>query len=105
MNTANFPIQFNLLVEAARLNLVLEADVQEHHSDIYYIVTNFRRSGHASRTVLPSIAIRKEGGQWVHTDSGRATELSAAVGRAIDDRKGGATEGAAGVPPGCRSYS
>jgi hypothetical protein len=89
MITANFDIRFKFQVETARLNMILEADVQEHHSETYYIISNFHTPGHDNRTVLPGIAIRKHKGQWVHTDSGKATDLSAAVGKAIEARKAG----------------
>ena len=87
MSIATFTISFGFLVDAARQNMTLEADVQEHHSDIFYVVTNFRIPGHGSRPVLPEIRIRKEKGAWVHTDSGQATDLSTAVGKAIEARE------------------
>lgn len=89
MITANFSIRFDFLVEPARLNIILEADVQEHHSQTYFVVNNFRIPGQGGRSVLPEIRIRREGNQWVHTDSGKATELSATVGRAIEAREDG----------------
>ncbi len=84
MVTANYHIRFDFLMEAARLNLILEADVQEHHSDKYYIVSNICIAGRAGNAILPPISIRNHKGQWVHTDSGKTTDLSAAVGKAID---------------------
>ena len=86
MITASYTIAFDFLIAPARPNIPLEADVQEHHSDTYYVVSNFRFSGQGSRQILPDIKIRKVNGQWVHTDSGKATDLSTAVGNAIDCR-------------------
>jgi len=86
MITATFSIRFGFLVDATTLNITLEADVQQHHSDTFYNVSNFRIPGHALRHILPEITIRKEHGLWVHTDSGKATDLSIAVGQAIDER-------------------
>jgi hypothetical protein len=88
MIPATFLIRFNFLVEPARLNIILEADVQEHHSDIFYVVRNFRIPGHEGRSVLPEISIRKENNGWVHTDSGKPSDLSIAVGGAIDNMGG-----------------
>jgi len=84
MITATFNIRFGFLVDAARLNIILEADVQEYTSEASYKVTNFRIPCHNHQQVLPEITIRKENGLWVHTDSGKATDLSIAVGQAID---------------------
>jgi len=84
MVTANYHIRFDFLMEVARLNLILEADVQEHHSDKYYLVFNICIAGRAGDAILPPISIRQHKGQWVHTDSGKTTDLSAAVGNAID---------------------
>jgi hypothetical protein len=39
-------------------------------------------------TALPDISFKKTKGVWVHTDSGKSTELSLAVGKAIDALKG-----------------
>jgi len=90
MITDAFNLRFDFLVEAARVSLLLEADVQEHHSDTYYTVTNFRIAEKGTRSILPDIKIRKDRGQWVHLDSGQPTDLSTAVGRAIDARAGAA---------------
>ena len=84
MSTSTFTIRFGFPVDAARLNITLEADVQEHHSDTFYVVSNFHVPSHDSRPMLPPIRIRKEGNVWVHTDSGKATNLSVAAGEAID---------------------
>ncbi|MBS1665261.1 MAG: hypothetical protein JST68_29720 [Bacteroidetes bacterium] len=84
MITANFKIRFDFLVDSARLSITLEADVQEHHSETYFVVSNFHLPGKTDSTVLPPIYIRKENGRWVHTDSGKETDLSTAAGHAID---------------------
>ena len=86
MSIVTYTVRFEFPVDAARLNVILEADVQEHHSDTYYVVSNFRIPGHGNRPALPSIKIRRQNDVWVHTDSGQATDLSAAVGRAIEAR-------------------
>ena len=86
MSTVTYSIRFEFPVDAARLNVILEADVQEHHSETYYVVSNFRMPGHGNRPTLPPIKIRQEKESWVHTDSGQATDLSSAVGKAIEAR-------------------
>lgn len=86
MITASFQIRFDFLVDTERLNITLEADVREHHSDTYYIVGNFRIPGHDNHNILPEITIRKEKGLWVHTDSHKPSGLSTAAGKAIDAR-------------------
>ena len=86
MITATYTIHFDFQVATAKLNIPLEANVQEHHSAIFYKVTNFHIPGNSGDPVLPEISIRKEGDLWVHTDSGFASDLSIAVGKAIDTR-------------------
>lgn len=84
MSTVTYTVRFNFLVDAARLNVILEADVEEHHSDTYYVISNFRIPGHGNRPALPPIKICNKNGDWVHTDSGQTTDLSTAVGKAIE---------------------
>jgi hypothetical protein len=88
MSIANYLISFSFAVDAANVRLTLEADVEEHHSKPYFIISDFRIPGHGNRTVLPPITIEKVKGKWVHRDSGISSDLSAAVGAAIDSRKG-----------------
>ena len=92
MITANFQIRFDFQVDTERLNITLDADVQEHHSETYYIISNFRIPGHDNQAILPGMSIRKEKGVWVHTDSHKPSELSKAAGAAIDLQHPGATE-------------
>jgi hypothetical protein len=87
MSIANYSISFSFAVDAAKVCLLLEAEVEEHHSTTYYIISNFRIPGHGDRTVLPPITIEKVKGKWVHRDSRISSDLSSAVGAAIDARK------------------
>lgn len=86
MITDKYSIRFEFMMEPTRPNIQLEADVERHHSEIYFIVRNFRGAGQppSTHSVLPEISIRKKEGCWVHTDSGKETHLSQAVGKAID---------------------
>jgi len=86
MICANFQIRFDFLVDTERLNVTLEADVQEHNSETFYAIGNFRIPGHDNQNILPEITIRKEKDVWVHTDSHKPSALSIAVGKAIDER-------------------
>jgi hypothetical protein len=83
VNPATFNIRFNFPVDAAPLNVLLEAEVRVNTSTAFYQVTNFRIPGHSAGSILPPISIRNYKGQWVHTDSGKPSELSQAVGEAI----------------------
>ncbi|HTR32021.1 MAG TPA: hypothetical protein VMH27_22270 [Puia sp.] len=88
MNNVNYPIRFSFAVDAAKIRLTLEAEVQEHHSDTYYIVSNFQIPGYRGRALLPPVTIQNMNGHWVHRDNGKPTELSTAIGEAIDARNG-----------------
>ena len=84
MTTATYHVHFNLVLETARFSVTLETDVQEHHSDTYYVVSNICIAGRPDDEILPPISIRKEHGEWVHVDSAKNSDLSIAVGKAID---------------------
>jgi hypothetical protein len=88
MSIANYSISFSFAVDAAKYRLMLEAEVEEHHSKTYFIISNFRIPGLGDRAVLPQITLEKFKGNWVHRDSGKSSELGTAVGAAIDARKG-----------------
>jgi len=80
-------IVFDFKIDQSRLQIQLMADAEVHHSDTYYIVKNFRLPGSPRGEILPPIQIKKAKGRWVHTDSGKSTDLSEAVGHAIDQFK------------------
>lgn len=77
-------IQFYFALDKGRLEVLLEADVEYDGPRIFYQVKNFRMPGSSSARILPDIKIKKRDGRWVHGDSGWHTELSEAVGKAID---------------------
>jgi hypothetical protein len=83
--SAIFSVRFTFSADAAQLKIQLEADVQKHHTDSFYEITNFHVPGHRDHHVLPSISIRKVKGRWVHVDSGKSSDLSEAVGKAIEN--------------------
>lgn len=84
-------IQFNFALDKGRLEVLLEADFEPDERGIFYQVKNFRLPGSSSTHILPEIKIKKKDGHWVHSDSGWRTELSEAVGKAIEE---------AGLAPG-----
>jgi|SRR6185437_8794036 len=77
-------IEFNFSLDKGRLEVLLEADVQLDDRGLFCRVKNFRVPGSSSLSILPEIQIKKTDGHWVHSDSGWHTELSKAVGAAID---------------------
>ena len=77
-------IQFNFVLDKGRLEVFLEADIERDVRDGYFFVKNFRKPGNGHTSILPEIMITKVGDRWVHRDSGLQTELSKAVGEAID---------------------
>ena len=87
MITALHEIEFVFPLDESRLALQLSADVEVHHSDLFYVVKNIRRKGR-DQALLPEITIKKVGSNWVHVDSGKETKLSDAAGQAIDDLGG-----------------
>lgn len=86
MITANYEIEFAFSLADAKLAIQLSADVEVHHSELYYVVKNIRRKGAAAQ-LLPPISIKKVAAGWVHTDSGKSSHLSEAVGKAIDGQR------------------
>jgi len=84
MVTANYHIRFDFVMETTQFSFKLEADVQVHHSDTYYMVSNICIAGRTGGAILPPMSIRKESGVWVHIDSHRSSGLSLAAGNAID---------------------
>jgi hypothetical protein len=86
-----FKIRFQLPLERSTHIITLEAIAQLHHSSPYYIVKAFNYPDHSSGnhlSLLPEQKIRqiKEGAltRWVHTDSDKETQLSIAIGEAIE---------------------
>lgn len=83
MITAHHEIEFVFSLDEARLVMQLSADVEVHHSDLFYVVKNIRRKDRET-PLLPEIAIKKIRSRWVHVDSEKESKLSEAAGQAID---------------------
>ncbi|HEY4289523.1 MAG TPA: hypothetical protein VGN00_20620 [Puia sp.] len=84
MQLASYNIAFDFLADEGRLKVHLQADVELHHSQPYYIVRNFRTTGREVSSGLPEVRLRRNKGVWVHTDSGKVSDLGTAIGEAID---------------------
>lgn len=87
-----FEIRFDFPVASSDLKISLNATVELHHSDPYYLVRNFyltdseKKNSHHS--ILPDQEImrtrRNDFYTWVHKDSERESELSIAIGLGIE---------------------
>jgi hypothetical protein len=88
-----FEINFDFPVASSNLKVSINATVEIHHSEPYFLVHNFyfpeskkEINGHS---VLPEQEIKrvKRNGSfsWVHKDSGQESELSLAIGRGIEN--------------------
>ena len=89
MINRTYTIAFNFRLDNSNLTISLTADIEEHHSDTYYVIKNFRTQSQKERSVLPDVRIKKVKGMWVHCDSGKETALSMEVGNAIDKYEAG----------------
>jgi hypothetical protein len=89
MKERTYSIAFTFRLENSSLIIPLTADVEVHHSDIFYVVKNFRTQSHQKRSILPDVRIKKVNGTWVHCDSGKETAISMEVGAAIDRYEAG----------------
>jgi hypothetical protein len=84
-----FNIKFDFPINNSDVVIGLNAKVELHHSDPYYVVHSFSIPGSKqspSVSVLPPQEIKymKGWGRWVHKDSERESLLSIAIGRAIE---------------------
>lgn len=87
-----FEITFNFPVAHASFTIPLKATAQLHHSNPYYVVDSFyfeKQDVPASQlSLLPTVEIKcfKSGNRvsWVHLNSGRESQLSQAIGKAIE---------------------
>jgi hypothetical protein len=85
MIAQKFMISFQFAADEGRLMVPLDADVEQHRSQLFYVVANFRPHGSTGPSVLPEVRLKKSSGRWVHVDSEKETDLSVAIGAAIDE--------------------
>jgi len=81
----SFSIEFDIQLEKTPIILRLNAQVEPHHSDLYYVISNFRSAQQKEGSILPPLKIRKKKSKWVHMDTEQPTYLSELVGKAIED--------------------
>ena len=84
-------IRFEFPLAHSDLTVSLRATVTVYHSDVYYVVDDFHfaAAGHGREpSLLPMQEIQKarrgDGEIWVHKESQRESQLSIALGRAIE---------------------
>jgi hypothetical protein len=84
-------IRFDFPLADSNVTVSLRASATLHHSDPYYVVENFRfagSNGSYEPSILPTQEIQKirrnDTPVWVHKDSQRESQLSIAMGGAID---------------------
>jgi len=89
----HFEIKFDFPVASSNLTISLNATVEPHHSEPYYLVQNFNFTNNTRNNELHSVLpdqevkrIKRDGAYvWVHKDSEQESELSLAIGSAIED--------------------
>lgn len=87
-----FEIKFDFPVAESDLKVSLKATAELHHSDPYFLVSNFYLENYNSirdhYSILPDQEIKRiKRGQskvWVHRDSERESLLSLEIGAAIE---------------------
>ena len=84
MIIATYHIAFDVQIENSTTFVHLSAMAELHHSDHYYLVKDFKMGNQQKEIPLPAIAVKKINGIWVHTESGKETLLSDAIGKAIE---------------------
>jgi hypothetical protein len=82
MSTKPIAISFPFQLEQTTFVLLVSADVSWQPGSQQYLVEHLRTA--TGRNVLPDCHLKKIEGKWVHADSERESNLSAAIGKAYD---------------------
>jgi hypothetical protein len=82
----SYTISFTYDVNDHSLRFPLCADVESADSGVY-IITNIRQDGQSGGALLPPIKVQKEEGVWVIVDIDSTSQLTTAIGRAIDEQE------------------
>jgi hypothetical protein len=87
MKTPACRIAFEYRLDSSGLVVPVTAMVQKQYFPTDYVVKDIRIGPSQQKSVLCDMIIRKIKGEWVHRESGRASPLSRAAGRAIDEHQ------------------
>jgi hypothetical protein len=87
MKGNSYFIEFDIQLEKTPVILHLTAEVEPHHSEPYYVISNFRTAQQKEGTILPVMKVKRKKGKWVHLDTEQPTYLSEVVGKAIDEKR------------------
>jgi hypothetical protein len=75
---------FTYDVQDHALRFPLKAEVERTGPGIYTI-SNIRPQAQEEGSLLPPIRLMKEHGKWIFLDNGQESNLSATIGRAIEE--------------------
>jgi hypothetical protein len=92
-----FEINFDFPVASSNSKISINATVELHHSEPYFLVQNFYfpegKEDDRQHSILPKQEIKRvklDGSySWVHKDSEQESELSLAIGRGIENQMSG----------------
>jgi len=98
MTSNSYTIAFTYLLDNGKFRVDLLADVEAIEPNRLYSVKNFRTHRSNERQVLPDVQLKKHKGLWIHPDSEKESELSRAVGAAIEASNGHLSGGSSASP-------
>jgi hypothetical protein len=89
-----FEINFDFPVASSNSKISINATVELHHSEPYFLVQNFyfpeSKEDNRQHSILPDqeiIRVTRNGSySWVHKDSEQESELSLAIGKGIESQ-------------------
>ena len=82
----SYTIYFTYEVNDHLLKFPLRADV-EYVDPGVYTITNICQEGQSGESLLPPIWVQREDGIWAFLDTNTSSQLSAAIGAAIDEKE------------------
>jgi len=85
----------NIIHFSFRLMESVEVELKGNieRSDGVYLIRDIRPAHKEAGSLLPPVKLKKVKGAWVHSDSLKTSNLSAAIGKALDEREGDSTNG------------
>jgi hypothetical protein len=79
-----YDIYFDYFLERSGYAVRLQACVEREDSELSYLVRNIRPIHRTQGSIIPDVRLKRKNGYWVHIDSEKETDLSIAIGKAID---------------------